>query len=225
MKVRTCGLGLMVALSLAWGTAGFAQEQGHDKHAHDQAAEKQPAEGQRPLCPVMDEEIDFTSRTVTDEGPVYFCCDMCINKYKKDPAKFAEKVAAQREALRKLPRVQVTCPLSGEPVSADARLEQGGQTVLFCCKECMGKYQKEPARYAGALEAAYCYQTRCPVSGKEISPTASKELPTGQRIYFCCNGCPEKFIADPEKYVGKLAEQGVKVDPKKVKKGAAGENP
>lgn len=29
----------------------------------------------------------------------------------------------------------------------------------------------------------------------------------GKRIYFCCAGCPETFLKDPEKYLALLAEK------------------
>jgi YHS domain-containing protein len=39
----------------------------------------------------------------TDDGPVYFCCKGCAAKYKANPAKYAEKVAAQRKFLAEHP--------------------------------------------------------------------------------------------------------------------------
>ncbi|MGE4488957.1 MAG: efflux RND transporter periplasmic adaptor subunit [Kiritimatiellales bacterium] len=50
-------------------------------------------------------------------------------------------------------------------------------------------------------------QTHCPVMGGEIN----KELFTdynGMRIYFCCSGCQEKFLADPEKYIEQINAKG-----------------
>src|SRR5262245_7092083 len=69
-----------------------------------------------PLCPVMDEPVNFYIQTDTKDGPVYFCCKKCIAEYEKEPAKFADKVAAQRKALHALPAVQVACPISDHPV-------------------------------------------------------------------------------------------------------------
>ena len=31
------------------------------------------AEAKLPFCPVMGESIDFSMKTMTDDGPVYFC--------------------------------------------------------------------------------------------------------------------------------------------------------
>jgi len=180
-------------------------------------AEQKATEKELPLCPVMGEPVDFTVKTMTDDGPVFFCCKDCIAKYEKEPAKYAEKVAAQREALKKLERIQVSCPVTGKPIDGETYVTAGGQKVGFCCPNCPAKYESEPAKYKAKLEASYTYQTRCPVSGEKIDPTAFTDLPTGQRVYLCCPGCGDKLLKDPEKFAPKLAEQGVNVDVKKLK--------
>jgi hypothetical protein len=147
-----------IALALTWTGAALAQ---HEHGQHGQAEKPQqaePKESKLPLCPLMGEPVDFTVKTMTDEGPVY-----------------------------------------------------------FCCKDCIPKYEKDPAKYRAKLEASYTYQTKCPVSGDKIDPTAFTDLPTRQRIYLCCAGCGEKLLNDPAKYAPKLAEQGVNVDVKKLK--------
>jgi YHS domain-containing protein len=62
-------------------------------------------------------------------------------------------------------------------------------------------------------------QTKCPVMGGDINKSISADH-NGERVYFCCNGCPEQFKANPEKYLAKLKKSGVeleKVTTKKVK--------
>ncbi len=180
-----------------------------------------------PNCPVMGEPIDFTVSTKTDEGPVYFCCAGCIKKFNKDAGKYAEKVAAQRTALKDRAKIQVVCPVSGEAVDGKTTLKHGGQTVGFCCAKCLAKFEAEPANYQAALANSYTYQTKCPVMGEEIDPASSAVLPTGQTIYYCCPQCADKVVADPAKYAPKLAAQGVNIDIKKIlaagKKGAKGD--
>src|SRR5262245_4713787 len=103
-------------------TTVTAQQKGSDKAKHD---EQQVAD--RPHCIVMDDDpIDFRVSVMTDDGPVYFCCKHCIKKYKADTAKYADHVKTQREALAKMPHVQVTCPLSGEPVKSSVFVEEKG---------------------------------------------------------------------------------------------------
>jgi YHS domain-containing protein len=58
----------------------------------------------------------------------------------------------------------------------------------------------------GAQAEAAIVQTTCPVmEGNPIDKTLFVEY-KGQKVYFCCKGCPEKFLADPEKYVAKLPQ-------------------
>lgn len=43
----------------------------------------------------------------------------------------------------------------------------------------------------------------CPVTGEKIAKDKaySKVEYKGKTYYFCCAGCPEKFMKNPEKYV------------------------
>ena len=160
------GAGLTVRLALAGDEAKYG------------AADK-PAV--LPKCPVMDEVIDFTASTKTDDGPVFFCCTGCIEKYNKTPEKFAEKVAEQRKALKDRAKVQVLCPISGNAVSLKSSIEHEGQKVFFCCNDCIPKYQADPSKYKSAMANSYTYQTKCPVMGEGIDPQSSTVLATGSR--------------------------------------------
>lgn len=51
-------------------------------------------------------------------------------------------------------------------------------------------------------------QTLCPVSGHPVDKAHYVDY-QGQRVYFCCDKCPAKFAADPEKYFEKVAKEGV----------------
>jgi len=48
-------------------------------------------------------------------------------------------------------------------------------------------------------------QTTCPVMGGKINKDIFAEY-KGQKVYFCCAGCEDKFSADPEKYISKLPQ-------------------
>ncbi len=48
------------------------------------------------------------------------------------------------------------CPVSGETfiVEADSpKVSYGGKTYFFCCHDCEGDFQKDPARYLSAQAA------------------------------------------------------------------------
>lgn len=51
-------------------------------------------------------------------------------------------------------------------------------------------------------------QTTCPVMGGEIDKDVYLDY-QGHRVYFCCPGCNETFLKDPEKYFKKFQDEGV----------------
>lgn len=63
---------------------------------------------------------------------------------------------------------------------------------------------------AGAFAAA---QTTCPVMGGTINKEIYADY-KGERVYFCCLGCPPEFKKNPEKYLKKLKEMGQ--EPEKI---------
>ena len=208
MKHRRIIAPVMVLTLFAGGVLAIAGPGKDDKDAT-----KKP---QLPLCPVMGEPIDFAVNTKTDDGPVYFCCKMCIKGYRAKPEKFAKKVAVQREALAALPKVQVTCPITGKPVNKKVAYEKDGDKTYFCCKMCLAKFTQDPGKYKDKLANCYTYQTKCPVMGEEIDPKAVTTLYNGFKLYYCCAMCDKKFKENPAKYVANLEAQGIKIDPKKV---------
>lgn len=62
-----------------------------------------------------------------------------------------------------------------------------------------------PAQPAASTAAQMIEQTNCPVMGGPINKDIFIEY-QGKRVYFCCNGCPETFKANPEKYLSKLPQ-------------------
>ncbi|MCK6456713.1 MAG: hypothetical protein L6Q92_09320 [Phycisphaerae bacterium] len=214
-RLRVVALVLAAAIGVLVTTDAYAQQ--HEGHRHSEPPKKEPApKSQLPKCPVMGDPVDFSVKTMTTKGPIYFCCADCIKKFETDPTKYDKQVAEQRKMLANLPKVQVTCPVSGKAVDKKAFVEKDGQKVYFCCKDCIAKYEKEPGRYVAPLAGSYTYQARCPVTGAPIDPTAFIKLKGGQTVYFCCDKCDEKFLKDPGKYAPKLELQGIYIDPKKV---------
>jgi len=53
-----------------------------------------------------------------------------------------------------------------------------------------------------------------PVCGMDVDPHTAKHRAThdGHPYYFCSNGCREKFVADPQKYLAKTAAKPAPVD-------------
>lgn len=52
-------------------------------------------------------------------------------------------------------------------------------------------------------------QVVCPVSGDVVTVKGSYQDYNGKRYYFCCDDCPPKFKANPQKYAeGKAIKSG-----------------
>jgi YHS domain-containing protein len=64
----------------------------------------------------------------------------------------------------------------------------------------------EDSKAAPKAEGETIAQKICPVMGNAINPKIFVDY-KGRRIYFCCGMCPDKFKADPEKYVRVVDDQ------------------
>ena len=61
------------------------------------------------------------------------------------------------------------------------------------------------------LSAADKVQAKCPVMGGDVDKSKFADY-KGNRVYFCCAGCPDEFKKNPDKYVKKLKDSGVVVE-------------
>lgn len=88
------------------------------------------------VCPVKGKDVDG-SKSV--EYTASFCCGKCVTKFEKDPAKYAEKLAAAEEGK---------CAFSGKDVDPDATAKV---TIAVCCGGCKKKVAEDPVKYLGEL--------------------------------------------------------------------------
>jgi len=65
---------------------------------------------------------------------------------------------------------------------------------------------QEAGEEVKAQVAAVTEQTTCPVmAGNPINKEIFVEY-EGKKVYFCCKGCEDTFLADPAQYVAKLPQ-------------------
>jgi YHS domain-containing protein len=169
-----------------------------------------------PPCPVSGKPANLLVRIVRADGPVYFCCAECIDRFEQDAQGYRNLVEMQRQVLAVRPHVQVTCPINGDPVLPDRYTDLFGERVYFCtsCDSCKDLYEADPEHYAAALEASYTYQTRCPLTGRRIDPRQFVELAQGgPYVYFCSSRCKDIYRAAPARYADSLVAQGVNPNP------------
>ncbi len=195
---------LALTLATSWASA---EDPKQDKPAKPAAEHKQPkAEGEHAklTCAVTDEPADMKSFTVYRGKRVYFCCDDCIKPFKEDPDKYAAAVKAQWEALKPM-RVQTVCPVTGEPVKHEQYVSTPDFEIFFASEEAKKTWEKDSSKYASKMDECFTFQTTCPVSGKEIDPTASDKL-DGRMVYFCCPNCPAAAKKDTAATLKKVDE-------------------
>lgn len=155
-------------------------------------------------CPVSGAAAAKESVAMFEGGKVYFCCGNCPKAFAKDTKKHAAKARAQMVSTGEM--VQVACPFTGKAVDSATATKVGDIDVCFCCAGCKGKVDKAEDKVACVFTNAakgFTTQTKCPISGKAIKAEVSVDY-KGEKVYFCCPGCPAAFNADPEKFEGKL---------------------
>lgn len=64
------------------------------------------------------------------------------------------------------------------------------------------------AAAAASFASHHKAQDTCPITGKPVTPAGSHVDWEGQRVHFCCAGCPAKFKADPEPHFARFAAEG-----------------
>ena len=68
--------------------------------------------------------------------------------------------------------------------------------------------KEESVKKSCCAEKTEKVQTTCPVMGGEIKKDIYLDH-EGNRIYFCCQACVEKFREDPDTYLKKLKDANV----------------
>jgi len=94
----------------------------------------------------------------------------------------------------KMKKIMATILLAG--------LLSAGLVLLNGCKESEPAAPPEPTEEVAATAIE---QTICPVMENPINKQYFTEY-KGQKVYFCCPECKEKFEKEPEKYIAKLPQ-------------------
>jgi len=107
----------------------------------------------------------------------------------------------------------VLCPVTGDPVlispNATTLTFVGGQSIYYCCPKCFYKFVKGPNQFAlptpGPVPQFYKGQKfLCPVTQEAFvvdDYTARVQFQNGQTIFFCCEDCVGKFVANIDQYI------------------------
>jgi len=172
-------------------------------------------------CPVTGEKLGKDAVTVVLDGmkdtglngtQVRFCCPKCVEGFKADPAKYTGKMNdAIVKAAGEYP-IKACIVMTDEVIESDAKIVVHHNRVYrLCCKKCVGRFEKDPAKYVKEFEARViaaqkpAYKaTTCPVSGKPLGDGAVDMVLKDRLVRVCCPGCVGPVKADPAAAFAKI---------------------
>ena len=157
------------AKALNGSLAGLRINRGVEEPAKPVEEKKDPAKDAKKAinakCPVSGKDVDPAAVSVYKGQTIGFCCMNCKAKFDAKPedliGKVAEFKAAPAEPKKDEKKeekkddkkkddkkaINTKCPLSGKDVDAAATSVYKAQTIAFCCGNCKGKFDAEPAKY------------------------------------------------------------------------------
>lgn len=223
--ISWCWMGLILA-GLACGAVWAAEE----KTSTGGTGDPYPLA----TCPVSGEKLGGMGDPVIENingREVRFCCAGCIAKYKANPGEFEKKIDAAIVEQQKPIYPLDTCVVSGEKMGGSmgepVEYVYKNRLVRFCCKGCIGDFEKDPGKYLAALDKAAVEKQKptyplgtCVVSGEKLGGAAEKpvDVVLNNRLFrFCCPSCVEKVKKDPLKYT-KMLDDARKAKPQEPKK-------
>ncbi|MCG3127945.1 MAG: hypothetical protein CHACPFDD_02818 [Phycisphaerae bacterium] len=109
-------------------------------------------EALRPLavqvtCPVTGKTINKKISVDSPHGPLCFADEDAKAKYQKEPKAFESRLADCYS-------YQTQCAVMAEDeIDPTVYVEHEGRKVYFCCRNCIKKFNAEPAKYVAAVDA------------------------------------------------------------------------
>ncbi len=118
------------------------------------------------------------------------------------------------------------CGMQVNPATAKHVHEHAGKKIYFCCASCLEKFKANPEAYldkpaakppglvmlgmpsAAGVSTATSVVERDPVCGMNVNPSTAKHVLEyeGEKYYFCCGPCVEKFKGNPAQYLSRSAK-------------------
>lgn len=174
-------------------------------------------------CPISGKKLGAMGDPVVkayDGREVRFCCTECPEKFEKDKAVFLKKIDEAIVRQQKPLYPVDTCVVSGEKFGGDmgepVDYVHDNRLVRFCCKSCIKKFTKEPAKHLAKLDKAAIAKQKpaypldtCPVSGDKLGGDMGEPIDKvfgGRLVRFCCKDCDKDFRKEPAKFLNKIDE-------------------
>ena len=102
------------------------------------------------------------------------------------------------------------CVVSGEKLDEMGKpyvFTYKGQEIKLCCKDCLKKFNADPAKYMKTIADAQVYPLdTCVVSGEKLGEMGKPFVFTyeGQEVKLCCKSCQKDFKKDPAQFLKKI---------------------
>lgn len=136
------------ALFAALAIAGRADQPQDDAAAKRKETDRLLVAAQE-ICPVTGMPLDSMGGPVkakSGERTVFLCCKSCLGK--------PLKPEAWAQAQKNMAEAQDVCPVMDEELPENpASVVVEGRTIFVCCKPCIKKIQKDPAKALAVVDA------------------------------------------------------------------------
>lgn len=162
--------------------------------------------------------------------------DVTLDGIVAEPLKFHVMGIVAKDTLPDavLISLQETCPVSGKKLGSmgsPPKIVVDGKPLFVCCAGCSDKVKHSPKEFIAKYYTAKGQQVRpgvfkatladadaiaaqkvCPVMDEPLGGMGAplKVDVKGKAVYICCAGCAKKLHADPDVYLARLKEMGVK---------------
>ena len=114
-------------------------------------------------CPVMGGEVSKDFYADYNGKRVYFCCENCVEEFKKNPEKYMQQMNEKGVVLEDALGKQENCPVSGKPINKEVYSDFDGKRVYFCCNMCKSTFEKEPEKYLNEMREKGVELEKAPV--------------------------------------------------------------
>lgn len=131
--------------------------------------------GKYPLnvCPISGETLGEMGDPVVkvyDGREVKFCCGNCVGPFEKNLEKSMKILDEKIVAAKKDSYPLATCVVSGEKLGGMGEPYvhmYKNQLVMFCCGNCVGTFEKDPAKFLAMIDAAAKPAEAAPAEGEK----------------------------------------------------------
>ncbi|HKU72016.1 MAG TPA: YHS domain-containing protein, partial [Burkholderiales bacterium] len=98
-----------------------------------------------PVCGMKVDPATATDKLDYHGKIYYFCCDGCLELFRKDPERYLSRQVARDAAPAQV--VDPVCGMTVDPASAAGSHVHDGTTYYFCSKHCLESFRAAPRKY------------------------------------------------------------------------------